>query len=172
MRYSVMQIVFFESYIGPLFKISTQTNYSIWLNACYISWGFGPLWGKIMLANLDGPPIVPIPSVQFLTQHGVHDQRDLQAVRNSSISLRSLCSVTRPPCFTPSQNSFARIFLWVRSGIRRSRSQIRRFARVGPLPWVIRWSSSVSWTWSLNCCTNSLCRRLMSTNTSTLKVKR
>ena len=86
-------------------------------------------------------------------------------LRNSSISLSSLCRVTRPPCFTPSQNSFARIFLCVSSGINSSRSQIRRFASVGPVPRLIKWSSNVSWTWSRNCCTSSECLRLMSTST-------
>ena len=89
------------------------------------------------------------------------------ALKNSSISLSSLCSVTRPPCFTPSQNSFARIFLCVSNGISRRRSQMRRLASVGPVPRLIRWSSNVSWTWSRNCWTSSECFRLMSAGKTT-----
>jgi len=89
------------------------------------------------------------------------------ALRNSSISLSSLCSVTRPPCFTPSQNSLARIFLCVRSGISKRRSQIRRLASMGPMPRLTRWSSNVSWTWSRNCCTSSTCLRLISASRHT-----
>ena len=172
----------FRKQHGNLFSVSTFTEFEVfWRNDTHF----------IFLNDFQTPIPQPDCSICLLSCHKTSQTVDTQhtpcaiwldailqataiavgervgqllcyAHRNSSISLSSLCSVIRPLCFTPSQNSFARIFLWVSRGIRSSRSQMRRLASVGPVPWLMRWSSSVSCMWSRSCCTKSECFKFMS----------